>query len=111
MKIDKKIELIVEHLIDKQFEFAGHSVKFADILGKKDWFNQYLITCDQADEFRKYAYTYIKKKLRLNKDRAESELGWFGLQYGLRLSDPENFGVKKSKGTNGSSISTSSRQS
>ena len=91
MASDKKIEKVVEHLINKQFEMAGHQVTFDEILGVENWFQKYTMTCTQSIEFRKYAYKYIKKALYLNKHRAESETGWFTLQYGLKLSDPENF--------------------
>ena len=57
----------------------------------ENWFQKYTMTCAQSIEFRKYAYKYIKKALYLNKHKAESEIGWFTLQYGLKLSDPENF--------------------
>lgn len=90
MSYSKKIEKIVEHLINKQFEVAGHQVTFEDILDKERWYVKYEMTCEQASEFRKYAYNYIKKKLYLNKIQAERELNWFCLQYGLKLVDPEN---------------------
>ena len=90
MSYSKKIEKIVEHLINKQFEIAGHQVTFEDILDKERWYVEYEMTCEQASEFNKYAYKYIKKKLYLNKIQAERELNWFCLQYGLKLVDPEN---------------------
>lgn len=98
MASDKKIQEVIKHLVDKQFEFAGHQITFDDVLGVQDWFSTYKMTCEQSDAFRKYAYQYVKKALRLTKDRAESEVGWFGLQYGLSLSDPENFGKSKKQG-------------
>jgi hypothetical protein len=53
------------------------------------------MTCEQTNEFRKYTYKYIKKKLYLNKLQAERECNWFCLQYGLKFADPENIGLIK----------------
>jgi hypothetical protein len=53
------------------------------------------MTCEQTNEFRKYAYKYMKKKLYLNKLQAERECSWFCLQYGLKFADPENIELIK----------------
>jgi len=95
MNYDKKIEKIIEHLINVQFEMAGHPVTFDDILGNETWYTDYTMTCEQTNEFRKYAYKYMKKKLYLNKLQAERELNWFCLQYGLKFADPENIELIK----------------
>ena len=86
-----KLDKIIEHLVNKQFEIAGYEVTIDDVLGVEGWVYEYFITCEQSLEFRKYAYKYLKKKLYLNKHRTESEISWFCLGYSLTLSDPENF--------------------
>ena len=91
MSRKSKIEKVVEHLVDKQFEFAGSTLTFNDVSGVENWYTQTKMTCEQSNEFRKYAIDYIRKQLRLRKAAAEKEVGWFCLGYGLALSDPDNF--------------------
>ena len=85
-----KLEKVVEHLVNKQFEFAGSELTFDDVLGVENWYMQTSITCEQSNEFRLYAIDYIRKQLRLRKLAAEKEVGWFCLGYGLTISDPDN---------------------
>ena len=89
MSRKSKIEKVVEHLVDKQFEFAGSTLTLNDVLGVQNWFYDNTITAKQSDEFRAYAVEYVRKQLRLRKAAAEKEVSWFCLMYGLTLTDME----------------------
>ena len=86
----EKIDKAVEDLINKMFEIAGHSVTFADIKDRKDdWYCQWTMTTEQADEWQLWGIDYMRKNLKWPKYRAENEMRWFNLQYGLKYSNYE----------------------
>lgn len=86
----EKIDKAVEDLINKMFEIAGHSVTFADIKDRKDdWYCQWTMTTEQADEWQLWGIDYMRKNLKWPKYRAEKEMRWFNLQYGLKYSNYE----------------------
>jgi hypothetical protein len=79
-------------LIDKMFEISGHEVRFKDIEGRTDnWYQQYLMTEQQNQEWREWGKAFIKKQLRTNEKSAASEMAWFDLNYGLKIkTDGDN---------------------
>jgi hypothetical protein len=85
MKRDKN-DIIVETLINKMFEIAGHSVTFEDIKGRTDnWYQQWTMTEEQNKEWREWGISYLKKQKRLHKAYAEKQMAWFDLMYGLKI--------------------------
>ena len=57
---EKKEKLLVD-LINKMFEIAGHNVTFEDIKDRKDdWYNQWTMTEDQYNQWRKWGSKEIK---------------------------------------------------
>lgn len=80
---------ILEIIINKMFEIAGHSVTFNDVLScKDDWYAQYTMTQAQNDEWRAWSKSYLLKKSRYNKYLADREVAMIDLCYGLKFSDP-----------------------
>ena len=48
-----KDEIVVETMINKMFEIAGHSVTFENIKDRKDdWYVQWTMTEEQTKEWR-----------------------------------------------------------
>lgn len=85
MKRDKN-DIIVETLINKMFEIAGHPVTFEDISGRTDnWYQQWTMTEEQNKEWREWGIKYIKKEKRLYKSYAEKQMAMFDLMYGLKI--------------------------
>jgi len=84
---EQKQEQAVVDLINKMFEIAGHEVTYNDILGVDNWFQQYTMTMKQSEEFRDWGKKYLVKTFRMAAKRAESEMMWFNLQWGLKYSD------------------------
>ncbi len=89
---DKKMsksEWLIKMLIDEMFLIAGHpDVTYEDILGRKDaWYTEYTMTWDQNQQFKKAGIEIMRREMKWNIKRAETEIGWFLLMYGLKLSD------------------------
>jgi hypothetical protein len=81
-----KDEIIVETMINKMFEIAGHSVTFEDIKGRTDnWYQQWTMTEEQNKEWREWGIKYLKKQKRLVVYYAERQMAMFDLNYGLKL--------------------------
>lgn len=74
-----------EHLINKMFEIAGHSVSYSDVLGKDQWFLNWTMSESQYDEWKKYVIEYLRKTLKFPKRLAEREAMWFCMNYGLKF--------------------------
>lgn len=84
----EKIEKAIVDLINKMFEIAGHSVTYDDIKDRQDaWFNDWIMTEDQYDEWKKWGKKYLQDKLRFTAKQAEKEMMWLGLMYGLKFKE------------------------
>ena len=81
---EQKREQAVVDLINEMFRIAGHNVTFEDIENQENWFNQYEMTEEQRDEWKKWGKKYLMKKLDLYAARAEKEMSWIGLMWGLK---------------------------
>lgn len=79
---------IAVDLIDKMFEIAGHDIRYKDIEGREDnWYQQWTMTEAQNKEWKEWGQKFIKQKYRLTKKGAETQMAWFDLAYGLKISD------------------------
>lgn len=81
---DEKREQAVVDLINEMFRIAGHPVTFEDIQNQENWFNQYEMTEEQRDEWKRWGKKYLMKKLGMYAARAEKEMSWIGLMWGLK---------------------------
>jgi hypothetical protein len=85
---EQKKEQAIVDIINKMFEIAGHPVTYDDIKDRKDnWFQEWTMTMAQGDEWRAWGEKYLKKALRLPAYRAELEMQWASLAWGLKYSD------------------------
>jgi hypothetical protein len=91
---EQKKEQAVIDLINQMFIIAGHDVTYTDILGKPNWFQDYTMTVQQAEEFKKWGKKYLMKNLRTSAKAAEREMQWFCLQWGLTYSNWEEYNSK-----------------
>lgn len=88
MKRQDKENKAVKDLINEMFRIAGHDVTFNEIKDRKDqWYLDWTMTIEQNEQWKKWGTDYIRKAFRLRKDRAEKQMGWFALNYGLKFSD------------------------
>ncbi len=85
---EQKREQAVVDLINQMFIIAGHDVTYDDIKDRKDdWYQQWKMTIEQADEWKQWGIKYLRENLKINKKIAENEMLWFNLQYGLTYSE------------------------
>ena len=86
-KQEKKEKSVID-LVNMMFEIAGHTVTFEDIKDRKDnWFQEWTMTTEQNDQWKLWGKKYLIKNLRMNSKRAEREMMWVSLQWGLKFSD------------------------
>ena len=95
LNIEQKREQAVIDLINQMFIIAGHQVTYDDVIGKDKWFQEYTMTVEQAEEFKKWGKKYLMKNLRTYAKAAEREMMWFTLQYGLKYSNWEEYNNEK----------------
>jgi hypothetical protein len=89
---EQKREKALVDLINEMFIMAGHEVTFDDIKDRKDnWFQQWTMTMQQYEDWKKWGEAYLRKELKMNKKLAEREMMWIGLQWGLKCSDYEEY--------------------
>lgn len=80
-----KNQIVVETLINKMFEIAGHQVTYNDIKDRTDaWYTQWTMTEEQEQEWRTWGTVYIKKKFRFTKPMAERQMSMINLMWGLK---------------------------
>ena len=85
MKKDKQLE-IVKTVINKMFEIAQHNVIYEDIVELEiNWYNQWTMTKEQNQRWKKWGIEYLRKKARWSKRMAEREMAMFDLMYGLKI--------------------------
>lgn len=88
MNRKEKKELLIEDLINKMFEIAGHKVTFDDIKDRKDdWFTQWTMTEQQNEEWYDWGVEQIRKRFRYSKKFSQKEMGMINLMWGLKLED------------------------
>jgi hypothetical protein len=81
-------EEIGKVLIDKMFEIAGHNVTFEDIKGRTDqWYWEWTMTKEQEAEWIKFGEDFIKKESPLGKWNYKKEMGFFNMNYGLKIKE------------------------
>lgn len=91
LTIEQKRQQAVIDLINQMFIIAGHEVTYDDIKDRKDnWFQEWTMTVEQSNEWKKWGENYLRKNLKQSKHSAEREMMWVNLQWGLKYSDPEN---------------------
>jgi hypothetical protein len=85
---EKRAQAIID-LINEMLQIAGHNVTFEDIKNQENWFNQYEMTEEQRDEWKAWGKKYLMKKLGMYAARAEKEMSWIGLMWGLKTKTNE----------------------
>jgi hypothetical protein len=88
---EQKEEKAIRDLINQMFIVAGHDVTYDDVLGVEDWFRNYTMTVEQGEEFKEWGKKYLTKNLNMYAKRAEKEMEWFMLQWGLIYSNWEDY--------------------
>ena len=92
---EQKKEQAVVDIINKMFEIAGHAVTYDDIKDREDnWFQEWTMTVEQSEEWQEWGRRYLMKALRLRAHRAELEMQWSSLAWGLKFSNWDEYHKK-----------------
>ena len=84
----EKEEQSVVDLINEMFRIAGHAVTHDDIKDRKDaWYSEWTMTVAQNEEWQKWGKKYLMKKFNMYAKRAEREMQWISVMWGLKFSD------------------------
>lgn len=95
---EEKIDKFVIDAINEMFRIAGHEVTYDDIKDRKDnWFNDWTMTMDQNAEWQRWGKKYLQKNLNMYAKRAEKEMQWVSLMWGLKYSDFPGNEINESK--------------
>jgi hypothetical protein len=77
---------MIEEIINKMFQIAGHDVTFDDIKDREDsWYTEWTMTREQNEEWVEWGIKYIKKKKRWSIPFCKREMSMIDLMYGLKL--------------------------
>ena len=96
-KQQKQDKMLVD-LINEMFRIAGHDVTYDDVKDRKDdWFQQWTMTMDQNAEWQRWGKKYLQKNLNMYAKRAEKEMQWASLMWGLKYSDFPGNEINESK--------------
>ena len=85
---EKRAQAVVD-LINEMFQIAGLTVTFEDVQNQEGWFNRYEMTEEQREEWKRWGKKYLMKKLGMYASRAEKEMSWIGLMWGLKTKQNE----------------------
>ena len=78
------IQQLFDAIINKQLEPFNLTIN--EVKAIEDWYNKYEVTQEQSDEWIKWSIDFIKKNGATNlKWRAEKEMLWINLMYGLKI--------------------------
>ena len=84
----EKEEQSIVDLINEMFHIAGHEVTYDDIKDRKDaWYSEWTMTVAQNEEWQKWGKKYLMKKHNMYAKRAEKEMQWISVMWGLKFSD------------------------
>ena len=84
----EKYEKAIVDIINKMFEIAGHDVSHDDVKDREDpWFQEWTMTVEQNEEWKKWGKKYLMKELRMYAKMAEKEMSMICLMWGLKFSN------------------------
>jgi hypothetical protein len=87
---EKKEKLFVD-IINKMFEIAGHKATFEDIKDRKDaWYDDWTITEEQYEKWKKWGVKELKKKLNLTDVYADRQMSMIAVYWGLKFEKEKN---------------------
>ena len=80
---EKKFDDALREIINKELE--PHNLTIDDVMKSETWYSDLTMTPEQSDEWVKFGVELLRKKLRLSKKRAEREMVWVNIMWGLRV--------------------------
>ena len=82
---------VAKQLIDEMFLIAGHpDVTYEDIIDRKDsWWMDWGMTLEQNEQWKQAGIKILQREYKWPKYRAEKQMDWYSLMYGLKFIDYE----------------------
>ena len=81
-----KEEQILEDLINKMFEIAGHDVTYDDIKGRKDaWYTDWTMTMGQYEQWKLWGYRIYQEKFKDEKDCSQETDGLVCIELRIKI--------------------------
>lgn len=81
---DSKINRFLEKALNKMFQAVGMEKWDKEFTKQSEWYSLKTWSANDAEVYKKWFLTEIKKDLKLNKTQAEKEWGWFYLMWGWK---------------------------
>ena len=82
-----KIDQAYKEILENMMSIAGYDITFDDLLKEEDgWWERYTMTQDQRDKWKEESIQLLRTKLRWPKWRAEDQMTWIELMWGLKIS-------------------------
>ena len=82
-----KIDQAYKDILENMMSIAGYDIAYEDLLKEEDgWWDRYTMTQEQRDKWKKESIQLLRTKLRWPKWRAEDQMTWIELMWGLKIS-------------------------
>jgi hypothetical protein len=82
-----KIDQAYKEILENMMSIAGYDITFDDLLKEEDgWWDRYTMTQEQKDKWKEESIQLLRTKLRWPKWRAEDQMTWIELMWGLKIS-------------------------
>ena len=85
----EKDKWVSKQIIDEMFMIAGHpDITYEDVINRKDnWWMEWEMTMEQNTQWKEAGIKILKREYRWPKYRAEREMDWISLMYGLKFKN------------------------
>jgi hypothetical protein len=82
-----KIDQAYKDILENMMSIAGYDITYEDLLKEEDgWWDRYTMTQEQRDKWKEESIQLLRTKLRWPKWRAEDQMTWIELMWGLKIS-------------------------
>ena len=78
-----RIDTVLREIINKELE--PHNLTVDDVMKSETWYKDLTQTKEQESEWIEWSVELMRKKLRWSKKRAEREMIYVNLMWGLRV--------------------------
>jgi len=74
-------------ILNKMFKIAGYNKTIEDVVNEQDeyWYTNHTMTEEQEEQWLDWSQNYLISELSWSKQKAEKEMQWVNLTYGLRI--------------------------
>ena len=79
-----KTDKFLEKALDKMFQYVGFEKWDREFTKQQEWYSLKSWTSNQENDYKQWFLQEIKKDLKINKQLAEKEWGYFLLMWGWR---------------------------